>query len=438
MLKGYRQVPGMEMSPIEDIVKLFEARHKPEPFIPGVTKIPYSGRVFDSQEFRAGLEALLEFHLTAGKWAESLEAEFKIFFNSRAFLLVNSGSSANLLMIATLMNMERMGLKSGDEVITPAVTFPTTLSPLIQLGLVPVFVDCEPGTYNMSAEAVQSAMSEKTRAIFVPHTLGSPNHLSWYRKVCDDNEWILVEDCCDALGAEYDGKKAGTYGDLASLSFYPAHHMTLGEGGGVVINRPQYMKTAVSLRDWGRDCWCPTGKSDTCGKRFDWKMGGLPHGYDHKYIYRYAGYNLKLTDLQAAIGVAQFQKLPGFIQIRRENFDFYLEALKEFEEHLELPKWDARARPSWFGFPIMVREHIQRNTLTRHLETAGIETRLIFAGNVLKQPAFQNIHRRVVGSLTETDRIMEQAFFIGVYPGLNLEMKDFVVQTFRRFFKKQL
>lgn len=412
--------------------------HNQRTFLPGVSKVNYSGRVYAAEEMMQAVEAALDFNLTAGHQAERFERSLKRYFHARRFLLVNSGSSANLVMVSTLCsNQLERPLRDGDEVITPATTFPTTLAPLVQNRLLPVFVDCEPGTYNMDPEQVEAAIGAKTRAIFVPHTLGSPWHLARYRELATAHKLYLLEDCCDALGATYDGKPVGSIGEMASLSFYPAHQITMGEGGGVIINDKSLVRTATSMRDWGRDCWCEPGENNTCGQRFDWQLGDLPQGYDHKYIYSNIGYNLKVTEFQAAIGLAQWQRMPEFVAARRANFAYYQNAFADLSEHLELARVDPRAEPSWFGFPITVREHVERNALTAWLEAVNIETRLMFGGNILCQPAYRNIPHRIQGDLFESDRIMNKTFFIGVYPGLTEAMRDFVVERMHAFFKRQ-
>jgi CDP-6-deoxy-D-xylo-4-hexulose-3-dehydrase len=326
-------------------------------------------------------------------------------------------------------------LQPGDEVITPAVTFPTTVAPIVQNRLVPVFVDCEVGTYNINPRLVEDAIGPRTRAIFVPHTLGNPCDMETIAEIARRRGLWLLEDSCDALGATFNGQLAGTFGEMASLSFYPAHHITMGEGGGVVINAPGLPKTVRSLRDWGRDCWCDPGKSGTCGSRFEWQTGQLPHGYDHKYIYSNIGYNLKVTDLQAAIGLAQTEKLDAFIEARRGNFQLLYQGLKPYEDYLILPRIDPRANPSPFGFPITVRPGVDRGRIVRHLEDARVETRLVFGGNIVRQPGFLNIEKRVHGDLSASDIIMRDTFFIGVYPGLTAEMLDYVLEVFRGFFR---
>jgi CDP-6-deoxy-D-xylo-4-hexulose-3-dehydrase len=421
------------------VSRYYEVAHAKTPFVPGETKIPYAGRVYDDEEMRLGVESMLQFWLTAGPFANQLEQQMSAYFGAKAAYLVNSGSSANLLMIATLLSPQiKDGLRAGDEVITPAVTFPTTLTPLVQNGLIPVFVDCQPGVYDIDAAQVEAAISPKTRAIFVPHTVGIPCDLDALTALAKKYNLWLLEDGCDALGATWDGKLVGTFGAMSSISFYPAHHMTLGEGGMVVVNHGGVRKTCLSVRDWGRDCWCEPGVSDTCGKRFGWQLGALPFGYDHKYTYSNLGYNLKVSDMQAAIGCAQFKKLPGFIAARRRNAAFYLERLRAHEEHLIMPRVPAKADPSWFGFPITLKPHIDRREFILWLEEAKIETRLVFAGNVLKQPGFEHIPRRVHGELTGTDTIMNQTLFIGVYPGLVPEMLELTAERIAKFFAKRV
>lgn len=415
----------------------YAVAHQRKPFVPGVSKVAYAGRVYDSHEMKTGVESILQYWLTAGPFARSFEGTMKDFFNSHAAYLVNSGSSANLLMLATLCSPQLKGhLQKGDEVITPAVTFPTTLTPIIQHGLVPVFVDCQPGEYDIDITQLEAAIGPKTRCLFIPHTVGIPCNMDAIMEVVRKHDLWLLEDGCDALGATWDGQLIGTFGAMSSISFYPAHHMTMGEGGMVVVNQSGVRRTCLSIRDWGRDCWCDPGVNNTCGKRFDWQLGELPYGYDHKYIYSNLGYNLKVSEMQAALGCAQFEKLPHFIEARRKNANFYLNRLKEFEEYIILPKWPEKANPSWFGFPITLREHIDRPSFVRWLEDVNIETRLVFGGNILKQPGFMNIPRRIHGDLSGTETIMKQTLFIGVYPGLTQDMLEFVVERIASFFTK--
>ena len=431
---------------ILEMVREYHAvAHRPKPFEPGISRVNYSGRVYDEREMVNLTGAALDFWLTLGPYGEQLETRMQSFFGSRDFVLVNSGSSANLLMVATICSPEldqllghsdKPRLHPGDEVITPAVTFPTTLTPIVQNRLVPVFVDCEVGTYNINPLLLEADIGPRTRAILLPHTLGLPNAMDVVVDIANRHKLWLLEDSCDALGATFDGKLAGTFGDMASLSFYPAHQMTMGEGGGVVINSPRLKKTARSIRDWGRDCWCDPGKSDTCGKRFCWELGDLPAGYDHKYIYSNLGYNLKPTDMQAAIGVAQMDRLPGFVAARKANFKKLYDGLQAYADRLILPRLDPRADPSWFALPLTVQGGVSRRELLHWLESANIETREVFGGNILKQPGYLDIPRRISGSLEQTDRIMRDTFFIGVYPGLTDEMIGYVLQTFAAFFAR--
>jgi len=422
---------------IDNTCKFYTFYHKKREFVPGKTRINYAGRVYDEKELINLVNSSLDFWLTAGPYASKLEKKFKEFFNSQAFYLVNSGSSANLVIVSALKSRYLDDpLKPGDEIITPAVTFPTTLTPILQNGFVPVFVDCEIGTYNVIPELVEEAVSEKTRAIFIPHTLGNPVNMDVIMKVARKHDLYVLEDVCDALGAEWNGKLVGTFGNMASLSFYPAHHITMGEGGGVIVNDPRFVRIALSIRDWGRDCYCEPGRNNTCGKRFSGQYGELPFGYDHKYVYSHWGYNLKITDMQAAVGLAQFEKLQDFIEARRKNFMFYYEHFKDLEDKIVLPRWEKKANPSWFGFPITVREEINAQKVIEMLEKDGIETRRIFAGNILKQPGFLDIPHRVVGNLKNTDIVMTRTFFIGVYPGLTDEMKEYVVEVVRKTLKE--
>ena len=420
---------------LELTAEYYASVHAPKPFVPGQSRVHYSGRVFDEQEVIALVGSSLDFWLTFGPYGNEFEQKMKRHFGARDFVLVNSGSSANLLMIATLCAEEldqylrpddKPRLRAGDEVITPAVTFPTTLAPIVQHQLFPVFVDCEVGTYNINPALLEDAIGPRTRAIFIPHTVGNPCDMATILDVAQRHHLWVLEDSCDALGATFDNRAVGTFGDMASLSFYPAHQMTMGEGGGVVVNMPRLPKTCRSIREWGRDCWCDPGKSNTCGKRFDWTLGELPTGYDHKYIYSNIGYNLKPTDMQAAIGLAQFAKLPGFVAARRRNFQRLYEQLTPLQDFLILPKIDSRAQPSPFGFPITLRDGIDRRKIIERLEAANIETRLVFGGNILRQPGFRNIPRRIHGDLSQSDVIMRQTFFVGVYPGLSDEAIDYV------------
>jgi CDP-6-deoxy-D-xylo-4-hexulose-3-dehydrase len=423
---------------ILDLVSEYAAvAHAPAPFVPGQTKVPFAGRVFDDREIRNLVGSSLDFWLTAGPYADRFEKSMRKFFGAVDFLLVNSGSSANLTMVSALASrtVERP-LERGDEVITPAVTFPTTLTPIVQNGLTPVFVDCEVGTYNVVPDAVEAAIGPRTRALMIPHTLGNPFDVARLSALATRHDLYLLEDCCDALGSTFDGRLVGTFGHMASLSFYPAHHMTMGEGGGVVINRGGLARAAQSIRDWGKDCWCPPGQSNTCGKRFGWQLGDLPEGYDHKYIFANLGYNLKVTDMQAAIGLAQIDKLPDFTARRRANFRRLADGLRRWDDRLILPRALPQADPSWFGFPITVRAPLTRRDLVAFLEARKIETRMIFCGNVLRQPGFRDIPHRVVGTLAGSDTVMNDTFFVGVYPGLTSPMLDYIVDSFSDFFAR--
>ncbi|ABG51489.1 DegT/DnrJ/EryC1/StrS aminotransferase [Trichodesmium erythraeum IMS101] len=438
------EAENLKVQILELVKKYYQTAHQKSGFEPGKSRINYSGRVYDDQELVNLVDSSLDFWLTAGPYGNKFESKMRDFFSSRDFLLVNSGSSANLLMVSTICSPELKSqkdtqlqpLEPGDEVITPAVTFPTTLAPIIQNRLIPVFVDCEVGTYNINPHLIEDAVGPRTKAIFIPHTVGNPCNMEIIMDVAKRHNLWVLEDSCDALGATFDGTLVGTFGQMASLSFYPAHHMTMGEGGAVIVNQASLKKTVLSLRDWGRSCWCPPGISDSCSKRFNWELGELPFGYDHKYIYSNIGYNLKVTDMQAAIGIAQKEKVEGFIEKRRHNFWRLYEGLKSLEEYLILPKIDSRANPSPFGFPITVKEGINRRELVQHLEAHQIETRLVFGGNILKQPGFMNIERRVHGTLEESDIIMNRTLFTGVFPGLTDEMIDYVIEQFTVFFKK--
>lgn len=421
---------------LEQVREYYRLAHTDRPFIPGQTLVNYAGRVYGAEELVNAVDASLEFHLTAGRYAGLLEEKLKFHFAAQRALLVNSGSSANLLMVSALKsNKLSHPLRAGDEVITPAVTFPTTLAPIVQNGLVPVFVDCEPDTFNMDPQRVADAVGPKTAAIFVPHTLGSPWHLDTLAGLCRDRGLYLLEDCCDALGATYDGRPVGSFGAMSSLSFFPAHQITMGEGGAVIVNDAELVRPVRSIRDWGKDCWCEPGKNDSCANRFGGQYGELPPGYDHKYVFSDIGYNLKVTDLQAAIGVAQWERVAEFVQARRTNFRFFQKALEPFADQLAFARVDPRANPSWFGFPVTVREGVSRVELVRFLEQRKVETRLMFGGNILKQPGYIGIQHRVVGELSESDRVLRNTFFIGVYPGLTDQRRNYVVEQFTDFFR---
>ncbi|MFL5582404.1 MAG: lipopolysaccharide biosynthesis protein RfbH [Gemmatimonadaceae bacterium] len=419
------------------VAEYHAAAFPPRTFVPGETSIPVSGKVFDAEDVRYLVDSSLDFWLTAGRFARQFEREFARAFGTRGSTMVNSGSSANLVALSALTSpaLKDRRLRPGDEVITVAAGFPTTVNPILQNELVPVFIDVTIPTLGPDVAQLQAALSDRTRAIMIAHTLGNPFNLEAVTAFAKRHDLWLVEDCCDALGATYAGRPVGTFGDVATVSFYPAHHITTGEGGAVMTNRPALQTLIESFRDWGRDCWCEPGKDNTCGKRFCWQLGKLPYGYDHKYTYSHVGYNLKATDMQAAVGLAQLKKLPEFIAARRRNFARLHAGLQECREQLILPEAEPNSEPSWFGFPIVVREDapFTRNALVQHLESRLIATRLVFAGNLVRQPAYEGRRYRVVGELTQSDRVMNQAFWIGVFPGLTDAMLDYMVETITAF-----
>ena len=407
----------------------------PKEFTPGESFINYGGRYFDHEELEYLVDSSLDFWLTSGRYCDRLEDELRKFLKTKACLLTTSGSSANLLAFMTL-TVDSLGEKQilpGDEVITVAAGFPTTVSPMIQYGAVPVFVDVTLSSYNIDCDKLEEAHSDKTKAVMVAHTLGNPFNLEKVQEFCKKHNLWLIEDNCDALGSTYNGKYTGTFGDLATCSFYPAHHMTTGEGGAVFVNNPYLKKITLSLRDWGRDCWCPGGQDNTCGKRFEWDFSALPKGYDHKYVYSHFGYNLKMTEMQAAVGCAQLKKLPHIIERRKENHKFYLDRLKKYEDVFILPEPEPNSDPSWFGCLLTVRENapFEKSDIVKYLEKNLIQTRMLFAGNLLKHPCFDKMREtntgfRVVGELTNTDYIMNNTFWVGVYPGLTEEKLQFI------------
>ena len=411
--------------------------HAKKPFVPGQSPVPVSGRVFGPEDVATLVDSSLDFWLTTGRFNERFEKELGRFLGVPCVLTCNSGSSANLLALSALTSpkLKERALKPGDEVITLAAGFPTTVNPILQNGLVPVFVDASPPTYDASIESIEAAIGPKTKAIMMAHTLGNPFDLEKVAALAEKNNLWLIEDCCDALGSTFNGKMAGTFGDIATLSFYPAHHITMGEGGAVFTKSARLKVLVESFRDWGRDCWCAPGKDDTCGKRFKWKLGGLPDGYDHKYTYSHAGYNLKITDMQAAVGCAQLKRLPGFIETRKANFRRLHTALAPAASKLYLPAPTAGADPSWFGFPITVKPDagFTRDALTAALEKKKIGTRLLFGGNLARQPYFEGREYRVHGKLDGTDLIMTNTFWVGVYPGLSPEMIDFIAKSILDF-----
>lgn len=412
-------------------------------FVPGETPIPVSGKVFDKDELLAGVEAVLDGWWTEGRFAAAFEKEFSKLLGVRYVSLVNSGSSANLIALSALTSsvFGKRALGPGDEVITTATAFPTTVNPIIQNRLAPVFIDNDLGTKNATVEGIARAITKKTRAIMIAHTLGNPLPLDGVMELVKKHDLWFIEDCCDALGSTYQGKLVGGFGHVATYSFYPAHQATMGEGGAVVTQNPLIHKAIRQFRDWGRDCWCDTGMDDTCRRRFGWKMGDLPFGYDHKYIYSQIGYNVKLTDMQAAIGLAQLKKLPRFIAQRKENYKKLYEGLKKYENYLLFTEVEKGAYPSWFGFMIVVRDDapFTKLELVKYLEDKKIATRSLFAGNLLKHPAYLGRKDiRLVGTLTNSDKIMNDGFWIGVYPGITEEMLEYVLQTFDVFMKNHL
>lgn len=425
---------------ILNLVRQFQnERAAAQTFIPGKTPVRYAGRVFDAEELVNLVDASLDFWLTANRYAEEFENRFAEYFGLSHCLLVNSGSSANLVALSALTS-PKLGtrrLKPGDEVITVAAGFPSTVNPIIQNNLIPVFVDVGLGDYGPLPDRLRQAVGPRTRAIMIAHTLGNPFDLDTVMDLVHTHDLWLIEDNCDALGSTYRGRLTGTFGHLSTVSFYPAHHITMGEGGAVLTNDEELARIARSFRDWGRDCYCTGGESNTCGKRFSQQFGTLPFGYDHKYVYSHIGYNLKVTDMQAAIGCAQLNKLPHFIARRKENFATLHARLSPYQDRLILPHATPHSDPSWFGFPITIRKNagFTRNQLTQFLEDHLVETRNLFCGNLLRHPAYQDIHCRVVGDLSNTDIITERTFFVGVYPGIGPAHLDYMVEQFETFLR---
>lgn len=431
---------------IEAARAYYEFKYKKRPaFKPG-DRIPYAGRVFDEREICNLVDSSLDFWLTTGRYADQFEREFAAFLGVKHCSLTNSGSSANLLafMALTSPKLGARRIEKGDEVITVAAGFPTTVAPIIQYGAVPVFVDVELPTYNIDCSQLDKAHSAKTKAVMVAHSLGNPFNLQAVKEFCDTHRLWLIEDNCDALGSRYqyrgEWKYTGTLGDLGTSSFYPPHHMTMGEGGAVYTNNQELARLVDSLRDWGRDCWCPSGRDDTCRRRFDQQFGELPAGYDHKYVYSHFGYNLKVTDMQAAIGCAQLEKLPGFIEARKNNWAALRQGLADLDNHFVLPQAEPHSDPSWFGFLLTVQEQagFTRDEIVAHLEKQGIQTRMLFAGNLIKHPCFDEMRQnqsgyRTIGDLAQTNRIMNHTFWVGVYPGMTEEIVHFIVDAIREF-----
>jgi CDP-6-deoxy-D-xylo-4-hexulose-3-dehydrase len=424
---------------VEEVVSLAMAeRHTSQAFIPGITPVPVTGKVFGKEELSAAVEASLDFWLTSGPYTEKFESHFAKTVGMRHAFMVNSGSSANLVAITSLTSPKHgdRALRPGDEVLTVAAGFPTTVTPILQNNLVPVYVDVDLETYVANDKALESAIGPKTKAIMMAHTLGNPFNLDLVQKLANKHDLWVIEDSCDALGGTYKNQNLGSFGDLSTFSFYPAHHITTGEGGAVLIKKSAHKTIIESLRDWGRDCWCAPGCDNTCLKRFEWQLGELPEGYDHKYTYSHLGYNLKSGDIQAAIGLAQLDRLNHFIEIRKRNWQYLSENLAHLEDQLILPKAAENSDPSWFGFALTVRSNTRksRNQIVKELNEAKIATRLLFGGNLLRQPAFAGTPRRVFGELMNTDIIMNQSFWIGVWPGISIEMLEYIINTLNSIF----
>jgi len=420
------------------IEKYYSAIHKKsDKFIPGKTYINYAGRVYNADEMKSLVDSALDFWLTAGRFSKQFEEKFSKFLGVKHTILTNSGSSANLLAISALTSTKlgERRLKPEDEVITTACAFPTTVNPIIQNNLVPVFLDVDTGTYNIQTDKIADALSEKTKAIFLAHTLGNPFNLDKVMSIAKRHNLWVIEDNCDSLGSKYNNRYTGTFGHIATFSFYPSHHITMGEGGALVTNDTQLKRIIESFRDWGRDCWCEPGHDNTCGKRFGWQLGNLPFGYDHKYIYSHIGYNLKITDMQSAVGVVQLKKLPDFIRARKRNWKLLYNGLKKHSDYFILPKKTDNSEPSWFGFILTVKENapFSRNDIVKYLEKNKIATRMLFSGNIIRHPAFENVKFRIYDDLKNTDIIMNNTFWIGVYPGITNEMAKYVLNKFDKF-----
>ena len=418
------------------VASALETRHNKNPFVPGATQIPVTGKVYGVEELTAAVEASLDFWLTSGPYTEKFESRLAKTVGMRHAFMVNSGSSANLLALTALTSPKigERALKPGDEVITVAAGFPTTVTPILQNNLIPVYVDVDLETYVANEAALESAIGPKTKAIMMAHTLGNPFNLDLIEKLAKKHNLWVIEDSCDALGGTYKGKNLGTFGDLSTFSFYPAHHITTGEGGAVLIKKVAHKVIVESFRDWGRDCWCAPGCDNTCLKRYEWKLGELPEGYDHKYTYSHLGYNLKSGDIQAAIGLAQLDRLESFIEIRRRNWKYLRDGLAGLEEYLMLPRSTEHSDPSWFGFALTVTRNspLTRNQIVQKLNESKIGTRLLFGGNLLRQPAFAGTPRRVIGDLANTDIVMNDTFWIGVWPGLTIPMLDYMIESIHK------
>ena len=424
----------------EKVKKYYEIVHADRKFVPGKSRIHYAGRVYNEEEMINMVDSILDFWITLGPYGDKLEKGLSDYLGVKEAILVNSGSSANLISLSALMsNQTEDRILPGDEIITPAVTFPTTFAPILQNGLIPVVVDCELGTYNIDPNKLEEAISPKTKAMIIPHTFGNPCDMDKIMEICSRYNLFLIEDACDAFGAKYDGKFVGTFGDFSTLSCYPAHHISMGEGGAIFTNDSNLARIARSMRDWGRDCYCrgDVSPNGSCGKRFEYKitLENQVINYDHRYVYSNVGYNLKPTDIQAAMGLAQLKKAKLFVEKRRLNFNRIYERLKNYEEIFILPCWVEKAEPSWFAFPITIRQDskFERKELLNFLENANIETRLVFAGNILRQPAFKDIKCRVIGGLANSDLVTSNAFFVGVYPGLDDERINYILEKIEDF-----
>jgi len=425
---------------LELVKKYCEHFFKEKEFIPGTSSIPVSGKVLDFEEISNLINSSLDAWLTTGRFNSEFQKQLASFLGVKIALTVNSGSSANLLAFSSLTS-DRLGerkINQGDEVITCATGFPTTIAPIIQNGAIPVFIDATVPNYNINTEIIEKALTKKTKAIMLAHALGNPFDVDAIVDICKKKNLWLIEDNCDALGSKYNNKYTGSFGDIATQSFYPAHHITMGEGGAVITNNIKLKRIIESFRDWGRDCYCETGKDNTCNKRFKWQLGDLPFGYDHKYTYTHLGYNFKITDMQASIGLAQLKKLSNFIEIRKKNFNFLYNSLNEYSDIFYLPEATKKSNPSWFGFPLTIKEesNIKRADLINFLESRKIGTRLLFAGNVTKQPFIKNYKFEIHGDLNMSDLIMKNTFWIGLYPGLSKEKLSYVVQSIKDYIKK--